>query len=207
MKLLCSFLRNIGLISFGFLTLFLWFCQSKLKVDLLIHHAVIYTVDSAFSIQEAMVVKQGKIVELGPSNTLLKKYAATEIIDALGQAIYPGFIDAHCHFTGYATDMRKCDLTGTASFEAIVDTLKKYAKTSATHWIYGRGWDQNDWPDKHYPDKAMLDELFPDRPVFLKRIDGHAALVNSKALELAGISASTKINGGSIELMNKKKET
>lgn len=70
---------------------------------------------------------------------------------------------------------------GTASFEEIIERIKSYSKNAPMYWIYGRGWDQNDWAAKEYPDKTMLDSLFPDRPVFLKRIDGHAALANQKA--------------------------
>lgn len=66
------------------------------------------------------------------------------------------------------------------------------------------GWDQNDWPEKEYPDKKLLDELFPSRPVFLKRIDGHAALVNQRALDIAGITVNTEVSGGIVETKNGK---
>lgn len=175
-------------------------CQSRLKVNLIIHHAKIYTVDSAFSIAQAMAIRDGKIVATGTNDEILKKYEAGETIDASGKTIFPGFIDAHCHFTGFATDMWKCDLTGTTSFEEIINKIEAYSKKTPTLWIYGRGWDQNDWQVKKFPDKKILDSLFPDRPVFLKRIDGHAALVNQKALDIAGINANTIVKGGSIEL-------
>ncbi|CAN5892927.1 amidohydrolase [soil metagenome] len=177
-------------------------CSSKQKVSLLIHHAVIYTVDSAFSTAEAMAINDGKIVATGKNDDILSKYESTETIDATGKAIFPGFIDAHCHFTGFATDMWKCGLVGTTSFEEVVDRIKLYSKTAPMQWIYGRGWDQNDWAVKEYPDKKILDSLFPDRPVFLKRIDGHAALVNQAALNIAGVTSGTTTNGGSIELKN-----
>ncbi|HAN66322.1 MAG TPA: amidohydrolase, partial [Chitinophagaceae bacterium] len=113
-------------------------------------------------------------------------------------------IDAHCHFTGYATDMWKCELFGTKSFEEIIEKISAYAPNAPGEWIYGRGWDQNDWPGKQFPDKRRLDSLFPNRPVFLKRIDGHAALANQYALNLAGIHAGTKIPGGEVELKDGK---
>ncbi len=175
-------------------------CQSRLKVNLIIHHAKIYTVDSAFSIAQAMAIRDGKIVATGTNDEILKKYEAGETVDASGKTIFPGFIDAHCHFTGFATDMWKCDLTGTTSFEEIINKIEAYSKKTPTLWIYGRGWDQNDWQIKKFPNKKILDSLFPDRPVFLKRIDGHAALVNQKALDIAGINANTIVKGGSIEL-------
>lgn len=182
----------------------LYSCASKLQADMIVHHAKIYTVDSGFSVVEAMVIKEKKIIATGTSKDMLDKYQSGNIIDAQGKTIYPGFIDAHCHFTGYATDMWKCDLTGTKSFDDVITKLVDYSKNAAMQWLYGRGWDQNDWTVKEFPDKKILDSLFPERPVFLKRIDGHAALVNQKALDLAGVTANTKIAGGSIEVRNGK---
>ncbi len=179
-------------------------CNNKISVDLIVHHARIYTVDSAFSIAEAMVIKGEKIVATGSNDMILKKYDAPDKIDAEGKAIFPGFIDAHCHFTGFATDRWKCDLTGTDSFEEIVSKLQLYSKDAPMEWLYGRGWDQNDWVTKEYPDKRILDSLFPNRPVFLKRIDGHAALVNQRALDLTGVTINTVVKGGSVEIKKGK---
>ncbi len=179
-------------------------CKFRQKADLIIHHAKIYTVDEKFSVAEAMVISEGKIVAIGRNDDILKEYEAAREEDAKGNAVFPGFIDAHCHFTGYATDMWKCELVGTTSFDEVIEKIKAYSKTAPMEWIYGRGWDQNDWAVKEYPDKTKLDELFPDRPVFLKRIDGHAALVNQKALDIAGITAATKVSGGNIELKDGK---
>lgn len=196
--------------TFSFLISYLLFfislnsCTSKLQADLIVHHAKIYTVDSAFSIVEAMAIKDQKIIATGTNDAILNQYKATEVVDAAGKTIFPGFIDAHCHFTGFATDMWKCELVGTTSFEEIIEKLKVYSKNAPMEWIYGRGWDQNDWAVKEYPDKKILDSLFPDRPVFLKRIDGHAALVNQKGLDLAGVTINTKVNGGSIEIKDGK---
>jgi predicted amidohydrolase YtcJ len=179
-------------------------CKFRQKVSLIFHHATIYTADNNFSVQQAMAINDGKIIAIGTNDAILKEYDAVEILDAKDKAIYPGFIDAHCHFTGYATDMWKFDVTATTSFEAIINALKLYATTAKTQWLYGRGWDQNDWAIKEFPSKEIIDSLFPDRPVFLKRIDGHAALANQKALDMAGIKASTVVAGGSIELKNGK---
>jgi len=177
-------------------------CKFRQKISLIIHHAKVYTVDDKFSMAEAIAISDGRIVAIGSNDDILKKYEADEMKDAGGKAVFPGFIDAHCHFTGYATDMWKCELVGTTSFDEVITKLLTYSKTAPMQWIYGRGWDQNDWTNKEYPDKEKLDTLFPDRPVFLKRIDGHAALVNQKALDIAGITATTIITGGSIELKN-----
>ena len=177
-------------------------CKFREKVPLLVHHATIYTIDDQFSTAEAMAISDGKILEVGSNDEMLKKYEGEQILDAGGKAIFPGFIDAHCHFTGYATDRWKADLVGTNSWEAIVNKMQDYSKTAPMEWIYGRGWDQNDWAVKEFPDNKMLDSLFPTRPVYLKRVDGHAAIANSVALKLAGITAETKIAGGSIALRN-----
>lgn len=184
------------------LILFLFSCGASGKADLIIHHAKIYTVDSAFSVVEAMAVKDHRIIATGTNNDILDKYESAQIIDAGGKTILPGFIDAHCHFTGFATDMWKCELGGTTSFAEIIEKVKAYSKNAPMEWIYGRGWDQNDWAVKEYPDKRILDSLFPNKPVFLKRIDGHAAIANQKALDLTGVTAATVVSGGTVEVKN-----
>ena len=182
--------------------IFLSSCSTKQQVSMIIHHAAIYTVDRSFAVAEAMAIKDGKIIATGSNESILNKYQSDNVMDATGKVIFPGFIDAHCHFTGFATDMWKCELVGTKSFEEVIGKIIDYSSKASTQWIYGRGWDQNDWAVKTYPDKRVLDSLFPDRPVFLKRIDGHAALANQKALDMAGINASTIIKGGIVELKN-----
>jgi len=175
-------------------------CSNKQEVSMILYNGSIYTVDSAFTVAQAMAITDGKIVATGSNQDIMKNYRSDQQIDLKGKYVYPGFIDAHCHFTGYATDMWKCDLTGTKSFSEIINKLVEYSKTAPMEWLYGRGWDQNDWPEKSFPDKRLLDSLFPNRPVFLKRIDGHAALVNQKALDLAGVTVDTKLKGGEVEI-------
>ncbi len=175
------------------------------KVDLIVHHAVIYTVDSSFTIAEAMAVKDGKIVAVGKNDEIQKKYTATENIDAGGAAVYPGLIDAHAHFVGYGSSLFQVDLFGTTSFEEAVARVKEFAeKHPDLPWIQGRGWDQNKWPGKTYPTNDALNKLFPDKPVVLKRVDGHASIANQKAMDLAGIKAGQTIVGGSIEVKDGK---
>jgi predicted amidohydrolase YtcJ len=176
-------------------------CGSKMQVDTIYMNGKVYTVDSMFSVVEAFVVKDGKIVATGTSADM-KKYEAGEIVDLQGKFVYPGFNDAHCHFYGYGVDLKKTWLIGTTSFQSILDTLVKYKDRRFMGWVFGRGWDQNDWEDKSWPDRTQLDLLFPDVPVFLMRIDGHAALVNGKALALAGITSATRVIGGEVFLEN-----
>ena len=187
--------------------LFLFFisCNSKQKADVVIHHAVIYTVDSSFTIAEALAVKDGKIIDIGSNNDLLQKYTATESIDANGKPLYPGFIDAHAHFVGYGKSLFEVQLYDSKNWEEVIERVKEFvAKNPNEKWITGRGWDQNKFPDKQYPNNEILNVLFPNTPVILTRVDGHAAIANAKALELAGVQLNQKISGGNIETKNNK---
>lgn len=177
-------------------------CNNKEKADLLIYNATVYTVDSAFSVAEAIAISDGKILATGKSEDLQQRYSAKESINAGGQFIYPGFIDAHAHFFSFGLSLQTADLTGTTSWNEILEKLKTFAATHTEGWLTGRGWDQNDWPEKEFPTNEALNTLFPDRPVLLRRIDGHAAIANQKALEMAGVQAGQEIAGGSIETKN-----
>src|SRR5690349_2902738 len=128
--------------------IYLTSCAGKQAVDLIVHNGTIYTVDSAFSTVEAMVVKDGKIIATGKSADILNTYEAKEKIDAQGKFVYPGFIDAHSHFFRYGIGLQTADLTGTESWEAILEKLKIFAANHTDGWLIGRGWDQNDWPVK-----------------------------------------------------------
>ena len=151
---------------FGILALIIsGFAPAQKSVDLIIYNAKIYTVNQKFDVAEAMAVSNGKIVSVGTNKSVLKDFKAKDIQDLQGKSVFPGFIDAHCHFTGYATDKWKCELWGTKSWDEIISKMTEYAKTAPTEWLYGRSWDQNDWPVKEFPNKSRLDQLFPDRPV------------------------------------------
>lgn len=180
------------------------FLLAQKKADLIITNAKIYTVNQTFEVAESMAILNGKIVAVGKAGQVLKEYHSDKIQNLQGKTVYPGFIDAHCHFTGYATDRWKCELWGTKSWDEILDKMKAYSKTAPMEWLYGRSWDQNDWPIKEFPNKKRLDELFPDRPVYLKRVDGHAAIANQKALDIAKITINTKVTGGEIEVKDGK---
>ncbi len=176
----------------------------KEKADAIIKNATIYTVNDNFTKAEALAVKDGKFLAVGNKRTILKKYTSDQIIDLEGKYIYPGFIDPHCHFYGYCMNLRQVDLVGTQSVQEIIEKLKAYNEKHNPEWILGRGWDQNDWENKDFPHKKQLDAAFPDKPVFLKRIDGHAAYVNSAALKIANISTDQKVEGGKVITKNGK---
>jgi predicted amidohydrolase YtcJ len=173
------------------------------KADMIIKNAKIYTVNNDFGLAEAMAVYEGKIIAVGSESEILHRFESKNVIDLEGKPVYPGFIDAHCHFYGYGLGLlQRADLTSTNSFDEIIEIVKKHHENYASFWIEGRGWDQNDWEIKAFPDKEKLDILFPDNPVLLTRIDGHAAIANSKALEISGIDKNTRIEGGAIILKN-----
>lgn len=178
--------------------------QKEYNADLLVKNAVVYTVDSTFTTADAFVVSGGKILAVGKADTLEQKYLAREVVDAGGKAIYPGFIDAHAHFYEYGLSLQEVKLTGSKSWAAILDTVKSYSLRNTDGWIIGNGWDQNIWANKQFPNKAKLDSLFPVRPVILSRIDGHAAIANQAALNIAGIKPGQAITGGKIETIDGK---
>ena len=175
-------------------------CSTKEEVDLIIQNARIYSVDSNFNIYAALAVKNNKIVSIGSTQEIRSKYAAAEVHDLDEAVVFPGFIDAHCHFYGYGLAQEKyCDLSETESFDEVIAKVREHRSQNLDQtWILGRGWDQNDWDIQAFPVNQKLNELFPDIPVLLIRIDGHAALVNDKALNIAGFNIETEIKGGEI---------
>ena len=174
----------------------------KKNVDLIIYNANIYTVDDNFNVAEAVAIKNGLFFDIG-ENDILKKYNTKESLDLNGSTVLPGLIDAHCHFYGLGLNQQEIDLVGTKSFDEILFKLKSQSVENKTV-IKARGWDQNDWDIKEFPNKDQLDVLFPNTPVVLERIDGHAYLVNQKALDMAQISTATKSNNGTLLKKNGK---
>ncbi|WP_423998238.1 amidohydrolase [Maribacter sp. IgM3_T14_3] len=170
----------------------------KEKVDLVIVNAKVYTVDDSFSEAQAFAVQDGKFIAVGTTDEIRDKYTSDQLIDADGRAITPGLIDAHCHFYGLGLTQQIVDLVGTTSFEEVLERVRAFHTANPKSFVRGRGWDQNDWEVKEFPTKAQLDTIFPDIPVALERVDGHAYLVNQKALDMAGIDWSTKVEGGEI---------
>ncbi|MEJ6623678.1 MAG: amidohydrolase [Flavobacteriaceae bacterium] len=181
------------------LCIFAMSCAKKESVDLLVVNAKLYTVDPSGAGGTAFAVHNGRFVAIGESAALTARYRALHTIDAGGKAITPGIIDAHCHFYGLGQNQQIVDLVGTKSYQEVLDRVVAFNDEKPTTFIRGRGWDQNDWEVKEYPTKEALDALFPNTPVALERVDGHAYLVNQAALDLAGIHNNTVVSGGSIE--------
>lgn len=179
-------------------------CQTQEQVDSIIINANVYTVNNAFDKAEAFAVKDRKFIAIGNSKELQKTYKADTIIDAKRQTIVPGFIDAHCHFLGLGFNQQAVDLVGTKSFEDVVKRVITFNNERNPEVIIGRGWDQNDWEEKEFPDNVLLSKLFPDTPIALIRIDGHAILCNDAALKLGNVTVDSKIHGGEVVIEDGK---
>lgn len=178
-------------------------CESeKTEVDSIVINANIYTVNSNFDKAEAFAIKDGKFLDIGSSKAIQDKYASNNVIDANGQTIVPGFIDAHCHFLSLGLNQQTVDLVGTKSFEEIIQRITDFQNEKNLDFIQGRGWDQNNWEVKEFPNKSMLDVLYPDTPIVLTRIDGHAILANQAALDLGNVTVDSKVSGGEVIVEN-----
>ena len=186
-------------LSLILIALFFSCAPEKIPADLLVKNATIYTVNDSFETIHSFVVKDGKILEIGLKPELELKYDIAKTYDAKGKTIVPGLYDAHAHLYGLGLNLQDVDLTETTSYDEVLSRVVSFQKENNKEYIIGRGWDQNDWTIKEFPTKKELDSLFPETPVALTRIDGHAMIVNSKTLELAGITKETKTEGGEIE--------
>ena len=187
-------------ILFLFFTVLLTSCNTR--VDFIVHNAKVYTANRDMDVASAFAVKDGKFIAVG-DESLLDEYQTSNLVDAQGLPVYPGFIDAHCHFLSLGLTQTQVQLEGTKSYEEVIERVKAYADAAESRQvILGRGWDQNDWENKEFPTKDALDRLFPDIPVALRRIDGHALLVNQKVLDLAGIDGDTQVPGGTVVTKN-----
>ena len=174
-------------------------CSQKEQADKLFFNGKIYAVDEAFSVYEAIAIKDDKIIAIGEDSDLLSHYDATEIIDLQGLAVYPGFIDGHTHFLYYAKGLDQVDLSETTSFDEVIGKVQAYEKSHPNNkWIVGFGWDESKWSNPELPNKDTLDTLFPNKILALSRVDGHSLLTNSNGLAEAGFNYFSKIERGAI---------
>ena len=170
--------------------------------DLVVTNGRIYTADGARPVVDAMAIRDGRVVFVGDRlGARALTGANTRTLDLQGRTVIPGMTDAHAHVTGLGQSLLNVDLVGTTSYQQVIDRVVERARnTPKGEWIVGRGWDQNDWGDTRWPTHEALSRAVPDHPVYLERVDGHAALVNMLALQKANITKATKDpSGGSIE--------
>ncbi len=161
----------------------------------------IYTVNTVQPKAQAIAVQGATIVAVGGNKDLIEQYPNAKRISLKQHTVVPGFIDAHGHLLGLGQSLLNVDLTGTTSEQDVIQRLKAREPSLADgQWLIGRGWDQNDWPNKALPTKAELDSAFPNRAVWLERIDGHASWGNSVAMAFAerDLSGEWQIDGGEI---------
>jgi predicted amidohydrolase YtcJ len=142
---------------------------------------------------DALAVKGSRIVYAGNEEGLAAwSGPATRVVDLDGSTLMPGLIDAHFHLRNFGLLLSRLNLIGTKSWDEVVArVVERGATTSSGDWIFGRGWDQNDWDVKEFPTSAAIDSLLPGRLVYLRRVDGHAAVASRAALERAGIRVGT----------------
>ena len=186
------------------LLLFLIFLTSCTEnVDLIVHNANIYSFDDQRNRYTSFAVNEGKFVYVG-GDEILSNFSSQNIINAQELPVYPGFIDSHAHFFDLGYYLNQVDLKNTNSLKEVIERVISFDSENNTEFLIGRGWDQNDWSNKDFPDNLLLNQEFPDKAVVLRRIDGHAYLVNDFALELAGIDNLSEVEGGEFIKKNGK---
>lgn len=176
-------------------------CSPKEQVDLILHNGTFHSLNANNDTYEAVAIRDGKIVAVGPENEILNGYKSASIYDLEKKHVYPGFIDAHAHLLGYSLMKNDLDLVGTNSWNEIVEKCKNFPVKRASGWLIGRGWDQNDWTSQSegnvrsdgIPTNSALSNLFPQTPVVLIRIDGHAAIANDEAMRRAGVQVENGV--------------
>ena len=162
-------------------------------VTVLYNAKAVYTADADRPTAEAFAMQDGRLLMVGSTERVRAAYPEARLIDAEEYTVVPGFIDAHAHLMGLAESLLQADLVGTSSRQEVVERLQAFVRERnlpEDAWLTGRGWDQNDWSGAaSFPTRAVLDEAFPERPVYLTRIDGHAGWANTAAMEAAGLAA------------------
>jgi len=164
-------------------------CAAPEPADLLLYNGKIVTADEAFSIHEAVAVRDGRIIEVG-GDDLVDRYQAARTIDLGGKTVVPGFNDTHVHISG--SPQREIDLRETSSIAQMQEQIRaKVAELGEGEWITGYGWAEDQFSEQRMPTRADLDAAAPQNPVTLTRAGGHSAVVNSMAFELAGIDRTS----------------
>ncbi|HET7812915.1 MAG TPA: amidohydrolase [Candidatus Baltobacteraceae bacterium] len=175
--------------------------------DLLVYGATLHTVDPQTPNADAFVVRNGRFAFVG-TYAEAKRFAGARAkrLNLHGSTVLPGLIDAHIHLQSVGLDLNEADLRNSLSFDEVVARTAAFARHSSDAWILGDGWDQNRWPGKQFPTHDKLSAAFPDKPVVLGRVDGHALLVNAKAMQLAGITRATADPAGGRILRDERGE-
>ena len=160
--------------------------------DIIVVNAHIHTMDGRLTQADAMAIRGDRIVGVGSRSILEQRFRAATVLDLDRRTVLPGFIDAHAHLLSLGLARMTVDLVGAPSEAgAAVRVRERVSRLRPGQWVRGRGWDQNEWRPTQYPTHSSLDRVAPRHPVYLARVDGHAAWVNRRAMEIAGISRAT----------------
>ena len=162
--------------------------------DLILTNANVITLDPAKPSAQAVAVRADRIARVGSAADMdALRGPDTQVLDLGGATVIPGLTDAHAHLASLGESLETVPLVDTTSWDEVVKlAAERAAKTPKGEWVIGDGWDQNDWSVKAFPEHAALSKAAPEHPVFLSRVDGHAAIANAKALALAGVGKETK---------------
>ena len=176
--------------------------RAAAPADLIVYNARVYTVDDAHPVASAFAVRDGLIAVVGSDQEALTlRGPASRMLDAHGNTILPGIVDAHAHLLNLGLSLASVNLADTRSYDEVIKRVTdRLPSFQSGKWILGRGWDQNKWGDTRFPSHDALSRVTPNNPVALTRIDGHAILANAAAMKAAGITAATKDpTGGRLE--------
>ncbi len=181
------------LVTLVLLAAFLMYNRPRARhAHMLLINGVVYTMNDAQPLAQAIAIDGSTIVGVGTNDDIRRSFTADRILDLKGKPVYPGFTDAHAHMEGLGAFLVNLNLMETRSVEEIQRLVaERAAVVPAGTWIRGRAWDQNKWPRKEWPTHQMLDAVTIAHPVYLKRVDGHAAWVNKEALDIARITRDT----------------
>lgn len=173
-------------------------CRTAEPADLVLTNGVVYTLDATTPRAEAVAIKGDRILAIGTAEAIrAHQGSATRVVDLGGAAVFPGWADAHYHLSGVGEREMTLNLEGTDTKDAFLAKVKERVdRTPAGEWVTGRGWIETFWKPAVFPSRQDLDAIAPNHPVILSRADGHAAVANSKALELAGVTRSTAAPAG-----------
>jgi predicted amidohydrolase YtcJ len=160
---------------------------------LILHSGRVHTLETEGMVFEALAIEGARVAAVGSTEEILGLAGGTtRVVDLSGRTVLPGLVDGHCHLLGLGQFLQRLDLVGTRSYQEVLDRVRaEVARREPGEWIEGRGWDQNDWADPGFPHHEPLSRISPENPVYLRRVDGHAALVNQAALDRAGIDGET----------------
>lgn len=166
--------------------------------DLVVVNARVYTADDSRPLADAFAVRDGRVAFVGSTREARSLAGATtRVVDLGGKTVIPGMVDAHAHYSGLAETLSTVDLMGVPSYDELIRRVQARAATLPKgSWVQGRGWDQNQWADGEFPTHERLTAAVPDHPVYLTRVDGHAALVNRAAMQAASLTRGSRDPSG-----------